>query len=149
MENFPSTARFLNRLLALPIDQQNDLYEAFAKILKDHTAILGAKLEGKAIAKFQKSMGLAIEQPKPEEVFAGLLAGESYELSNELRLKQSRVMHQNRIEVITQGGATMLDKLTALGCISEIINYQRRVFIPTSNAGKNVLERVLAEFPVV
>ena len=147
MENFPSTARFLNRLLALPIDQQNDLYEAFAKILKDHTAILGAKLEGKAIAKFQKSMGLAIEQPKPEEVFAGLLAGESYELSNELRLKQSRVMHQNRIEVITQGG-NILDKLTNMGCISEIIQYQRRIFIPTSNTGKSVLEKVLTELPV-
>ena len=40
VENFPSTARFLNRLLALPIDQQNDLYEAFAKILKDHFAAL-------------------------------------------------------------------------------------------------------------
>ena len=40
MENFPSTARFLNRLLALPIDQQNDLYEAFATILKDHFAAL-------------------------------------------------------------------------------------------------------------
>ena len=92
-------------------------------------------------------MGLAIEQPKPEEVFKGLMAGESYELSNELRLKQSRVMHQNRIEVITQGG-NILDKLTNMGCISEIIQYQRRIFIPTSNAGKSVLEKVLEELPV-
>ena len=57
-------------------------------------------------------------------------------------------MGEHRVELcdFTDG---MVDRLKALGLISEIISWKLRLFIPTSASGPDILAKVLERYPLI
>ena len=43
----------------------------------------------------------------------------------------------------------MVDRLKAMGLISEIITWKLRLFVPTSDAGPSILAELMERYPVV
>ena len=57
-------------------------------------------------------------------------------------------MAENRVEVSFEGGSDLFSLLTGFGCLTEIIQYKRRAFIPVTAQGPVILARVLERFPL-
>ena len=68
----------------------------------------------------------------PADAWTAVLDGRSFlDLQDGLHVRRARVMGEHRVELcdFTDG---MVDRLKALGLISEIISWKLRLFIPTS-----------------
>ena len=83
-------------------------------------------------------------------IWAGALVLEGktvVRLGEGMELHRSRVMGVNRIEL---SGFTeaQKDRLKADGFFSEIIAWKLRLFCPTDSGGVNVLDQLLARFPI-
>src|SRR6185437_16088816 len=75
----------------------------------------------------------------PADAWTAVLDGRTIvELQDGLSLRRTRVMGLNRVEL---GGFTegMVDRLKALGLISEIIAWKLRLFVPTNTNGSVIL----------
>ena len=70
------------------------------------------------------------------------------ELDDGLQLRRARVMSALRIELVgfTDG---MVERLKAIGLVSEIIAWKLRFFVPVDATGSAVLAKVLERYPVV
>ena len=57
-------------------------------------------------------------------------------------------MGEHRVELydFTDG---MVDRLKALGLMSEIISWKLRLFIPTSASGPDILAKLMERYPLV
>ncbi len=79
---------------------------------------------------------------------AVLGSGTILHLQNGLELRRVRVMGEYRIELsgYTSG---MLDRLKAMGLVSEIITWKLRLFVPTGDAGPAILGALFDRFPFV
>ena len=85
----------------------------------------------------------------PKDAFDRILdKGAAISLSNDWMIKRSRVAQEDRIEII---GPDYSDQphLQADGVIMEQINWKMRYFIPTSEAGRGVMERILKDRPII
>ncbi len=73
--------------------------------------------------------------------------GGSLLLDGGLAVRRSLVMGTHRVEIagFTEG---MIERLKADGCMSEIIAWKLRLFVPTNADGPAMLARVLARYPV-
>ncbi|WP_297777462.1 hypothetical protein [uncultured Roseovarius sp.] len=81
-----------------------------------------------------------------DEVFAAVMeVRTTLSLLGGYQLRRSLVMGQPRLELIGASGAA-LPALKALGCLTEVILWKTRVFIPVD--GIDALARVLAEHSV-
>ncbi|MGD9804120.1 MAG: strawberry notch-like NTP hydrolase domain-containing protein [Hyphomicrobiaceae bacterium] len=80
--------------------------------------------------------------PSPEQAWHHVNAGGICNLQNGMQLKRVRVMHQNRIE-LTGFEADAVPRMKAAGLFSEIIAWKLRLFVPISDDGPAVLERLL------
>ncbi|MDY8110907.1 strawberry notch family protein [Fulvimarina sp. 2208YS6-2-32] len=81
----------------------------------------------------------------PEEIEKAVMQrGTSIPLLGEMALRRSRVMNVNRMEV-TGFDPAHLPLLKSLGCMTEIIQWKTRVFVPVGDRAP--LERVLERFP--
>jgi hypothetical protein len=69
------------------------------------------------------------------------------ELQDGLSLRRARVMGLFRVEVcgFTDG---MVDRLKAMGLISEIITWKLRLFVPTGAAGPAILAELMERYPI-
>ena len=78
----------------------------------------------------------------PAEAFAAVLKGDTLHLADAMTVRRSLVMGVQRIELIgfTDG---MVDRLKAMGLVSEIIAWKLRLFIPTGPNGASVLAALL------
>lgn len=84
-----------------------------------------------------------------DEIFTALMDGKtSFELQGDLSLHRCRVMGANRIE-LSGFTDTGIDSLKRYGLFSEIISWRTRLFIPVSEAGVGVLEKLVAVHPVL
>jgi hypothetical protein len=70
------------------------------------------------------------------------------QLADGLQLRRARVMNANRIELIgfTDG---MVDRLKAMGLMSEIIAWKLRMFVPTGEAGPTILAALMKVHPLI
>ena len=70
------------------------------------------------------------------------------ELDDGLQLRRVRVMSAFRIELagFTDG---MVDRLKAMGLISEIIAWKLRLFVPTGASGPDILAALMERHPLV
>ena len=85
----------------------------------------------------------------PSEVWTGVLDGRTIlELQDGLSLRRARVMSLHRVELVgfTDG---MVDRLKAMGLISEIIAWKLRLFVPTGASGPEILAGLMERYPIV
>ncbi|MBS0232167.1 MAG: strawberry notch family protein [Proteobacteria bacterium] len=75
-----------------------------------------------------------------------LASGMALTLEENLTLKKRLVMHLVRYE-ISGFNDGHVGWLKAQGCMSEIISYRLRVFVPTGEEGPAVLDRILKRYP--
>ena len=79
-----------------------------------------------------------------DEAWAALQDGRTVlDLADGLQLRRSRIMGALRIE-LTGVSDGMLDRLKALGLVSEIIAWKLRLFVPTGASGPAILGAVRA-----
>ena len=115
----------------------------------DGQRLLGRVVHEKDLPAFYTALGLEAPTLTPEALWASVLDdGMSYALTRGLRLRRSRVMGENRVEVSFEGGSDLFALLTGFGCLTEIIQYKRRAFIPVNAQGPAILARVLERFPL-
>ena len=115
----------------------------------DGQRLLGRVVHEKDLPAFYTALGLEAPTLTPEALWASVLDdGMSYSLTRGLRLRRSRVMGENRVEVSFEGGSDVFALLTGFGCLTEIIQYKRRAFIPINAQGPAILARVLQRFPL-
>ncbi|MGQ9370687.1 strawberry notch-like NTP hydrolase domain-containing protein [Azospirillum sp. ST 5-10] len=87
--------------------------------------------------------------PTAEESWAMLLEGRTVlHLGDGLRLRRVTVMGAHRVELtgFTEG---MVERLTALGLMSEIIAWTLRLFVPVGEGGPAVFAALLARHPLL
>jgi len=84
----------------------------------------------------------------PHDAWIALHDGRTVlELADGLDLRRSRVMSEYRIELagFTDG---MVDRLKAMGLVSEIIAWRLRLFVPVSAAGPSILAALMERHPL-
>ena len=134
--------------LLLPI--WSHLPEASAQVRRvkapDGRRWLGRVLDSVEATKLKVALGLTdtASMVAAEGVASDLILkeGASVSLPSGLWLRRARVMDAWRIEVV--GGGAQRSAFRSVGCVVEIINYQPRVFIPTTGP---TLSRVLERWP--
>lgn len=85
----------------------------------------------------------------PADAWSAVLGGRTIiELQDGLSVRRARLMGLFRMELcgFTDG---MVDRLKAMGLISEIIAWKLRLFIPTSTNGPAILADLMDRYPVV
>jgi len=83
-----------------------------------------------------------------EQAWPMLVAGEAVlHLAEDQTLVRIRAMGVARIE-LTGFNDLGVERLKAIGLISEIVSWKLRLFVPTGNAGPIVLSRLLRRFPI-
>ena len=85
----------------------------------------------------------------PADAWAAVLDGRTIlELQDGLSLRRARVMGLFRVELcgFTDG---MVDRLKAMGLISEIIAWKLRLFVPTGANGPEILAGLTERYPIV
>jgi len=95
----------------------------------------------------------AVESDAPtltaSDTFAAVLDGPTVvQLQDGLELRRVKVMGEFRLELtgFTDG---MIERLKAVGLISEIISWKLRLFVPTSASGPAILDKVMERYPFV
>jgi hypothetical protein len=83
----------------------------------------------------------------PAEAFAAVLKGDTLHLADAMSVRRSLVMGVQRVELVgfTDG---MVDRLKAMGLVSEIIAWKLRLFIPTGPNGASVLAALVDRHPL-
>jgi predicted RNA methylase len=103
--------------------------------------ILGRLVEGKHIRKVSQAIGLDIAL-NPEDLLKLILEdGGSETLPGGVALRRSMVNDSYRLELVDCEG--FFERLEAIGCFSEIIQWRKRMFIPTGEKAVAVLKEVL------
>jgi hypothetical protein len=69
------------------------------------------------------------------------------ELTEDLQLRQVRVMGASRIE-LTGFTDTMLDRLKACGLFTEIISWKLRLFVPTDRSATDILAKLFERYQI-
>jgi hypothetical protein len=85
----------------------------------------------------------------PDDAFAVVLDGRTVlQLQDSLALHGARVMGEFRIDLsgFTDG---MLDRLKAIGLVSEIISWKLRLFVPVGASGPSILAKLMERHPLV
>ena len=88
-------------------------------------------------------------QLAPDAAWTRLMDGKTIlELTDSLELRRSRVMADNRVELtgFTDG---MVERLKAMGLVSELIAWRSRLFVPVSAAGPAILKALMKRHPRV
>jgi predicted RNA methylase len=108
--------------------------------------VIGRLVSSAWVAQAVSAEGMSIT---PADAWSALLDTRTIlELQDGLSLRRAKVMGSFRIELcgFTEG---MVDRLKAMGLISEIITWRLRLFVPTSDAGPSILAELMERYPVV
>jgi len=85
----------------------------------------------------------------PADALSVVLDGRTVlQLQDGLELRRAKVMGEFRVELsgFTDG---MVDRLKALGLMSEIISWKLRLFVPTGAEGPAILGQLMERHPLV
>jgi len=84
----------------------------------------------------------------PADAWTAVLDGRSLlELQDGLSVRRSKVMGLFRVELCGFSDG-MVDRLKAMGLISEIIAWKLRLFVPTGAHGPSILARLMERHPI-
>jgi predicted RNA methylase len=111
----------------------------------------GERIIGRLVSPAWVAQAVASDAPTlaPADAWSALLEGKTVlELQDGLELRRARVMGELRVELsgFTDG---MVDRLKAMGLVSEIITWKLRLFVPTGAIGPAILGALMERFPVV
>ncbi len=142
-----STLHIVTGLL-LPIWKRlpNDSMRVYRLQTDDGERIIGRLVSPSWVAQAAESDAPTLS---PDAAFAALLDGRTIlQLQDGLELRRARVMGEFRIELsgFTDG---MVDRLKAIGLISEIISWKLRLFVPTGAEGPVILARLMERYPLL
>lgn len=94
------------------------------------------------------TLGAGAPAITPAQAWQMLMAGEAVlHLAEGQRLQRVLSMHLHRIELIGFNDLGV-ERLKALGLMSEIVSWKLRLFVPTGGDGPAVLARLFERFPV-
>jgi predicted RNA methylase len=108
--------------------------------------VIGRLVSPAWVAQAVSADGVTIE---PADAWSAVLGGRTIiELQDGLSVRRAKLMGLFRLEFcgFTEG---MVDRLKAMGLISEIIAWKLRLFIPTSTNGPAILADLMDRYPVV
>ncbi len=108
--------------------------------------IIGRLVSPAWVAQAVSADGVSIA---PADAWTAVLDGRTIlELQDGLSLRRARVMGLFRVELygFTDG---MVDRLKAMGLISEIIAWKLRLFVPTGVDGLAILAELMERYPIV
>jgi hypothetical protein len=111
----------------------------------------GERIIGRLVSPAWVAQAVASEAPTlaPADTWSALLEGRTVlQLQDGLELRRARVMGEFRVELsgFTDG---MVDRLKAMGLVSEIITWKLRLFVPTGAAGPAILGSLMERFPLL
>ncbi len=108
--------------------------------------VIGRLVSPAWVARAVSAEGVSIA---PADAWSAVLDGHTIlELQDGLSLRRAKVMGLFRVELcgFTEG---MVDRLKAMGLISEIITWKLRLFVPTGTAGPAILAELMQRYPVI
>jgi hypothetical protein len=134
--------------LLLPIWKRlpNDSMRVYRLQTDDGERIIGRLVSPSWVAQATESDAPTLS---PDAAFAALLDGRTIlQLQDGLELRRAKVMGEFRVELsgFTDG---MVDRLKAIGLISEIISWKLRLFVPTGAEGPAILARLMERYPLL
>jgi hypothetical protein len=111
----------------------------------------GARVIGRLVSPAWVLQAVAGEAPTiaPADALNALLEGRTVlQLEDGLELRRVKVMGESRVELLgfTYG---LVDRLKAMGLISELIAWKLRLFVPTGPTGPAILGVLMDRFPLV
>ncbi|MCF2151888.1 strawberry notch family protein [Desmonostoc muscorum LEGE 12446] len=108
----------------------------------DGQKILGRVVNAHDIQTVREQLGLRNQLLSPEELVK-LVLNERYtqQLPGGVTLRRSFVANEPRIELVN--AISLAERLLAVGCFTEIINWQKRIFIPVSDKAPAILAAVI------
>jgi predicted RNA methylase len=107
--------------------------------------VIGRLVSPASVAQAVSAEGVSIT---PADAWSTLLDRHTIlELQDGLSLRRAKVMGVFRVELcgFTEG---MVDRLKAMGLISEIITWKLRLFVPTGTTGPAILAELMERYPV-
>jgi len=116
----------------------------------DGERIIGRRIPAEQLGTLYRNLGLDdAVTVSVDEAWDALIEGRSaVELADGLMLRRVRVMSDYRVEVSGYSDA-MVDRLKAMGLMSEIISWRLRLFIPVGTKGAGVLGRLTERHPII
>jgi hypothetical protein len=104
--------------------------------------ILGRVVDAQDIRTVAEQLGLKNKLLSPESLVS-LVLNERYseQLPGGVTLRSSLVANERRIELVN--ALSLADRFVAVGCFTEIIQWRKRVFIPTSDKAPSILAAVI------
>jgi hypothetical protein len=149
-----STLHIVTGLL-LPIWKRlpNDSMRVYRLQTDDGERIIGRLVSPSWVAQAAESDAPTLS---PADAFVAVLDGRTIlQLQDSLDLRRARVMGEFRIELsgftkpapAEAGG--MVDRLKAIGLISEIISWKLRLFVPTGAEGPAILASLMERYPLL
>ena len=110
----------------------------------------GERIVGRRVPPAWVAATLGAEAPAitPDKAWQMLIAGEAaLHLAEGQRLQRVLAMNLHRIE-LTGFNDLGVERLKAMGLMSEIVSWKLRLFVPTGDDGPAILARLLERFPV-
>ena len=134
--------------LLLPIWKRlpNDSMRVYRVETDDGERVIGRLVSPAWIAQAAESDAPTLSPP---DAFAAVLDGRTVlQLQHGLELRRVRVMGESRVELsgFTDG---IVDRLKAMGFISEIISWKLRLLVPTGSSGPTILAKLMEGHPPV
>ncbi|WP_392530086.1 strawberry notch-like NTP hydrolase domain-containing protein [Nostoc sp. C117] len=108
----------------------------------DGEKILGRVVSAVDIKSVAEQLGLKDKLLSPQELVSLVLnEGYSQQLPGGVTLRRSYIATEPRIELVN--AISLAERLLAVGCFTEIINWKKRVFIPVSDKAPAILAAVI------
>jgi predicted RNA methylase len=132
------TGIFLPIWKTLP--QQNS--RVFRLQTSDGEKVLGRVISAENIRAVAEQLQLKNKLLSPEELVS-LVLNERYseQLPQGVTMRCSLIANERRIELVN--ALSVVDQLVAVGCFTEIIQWQKRVFVPTGDKAPAILAAVI------
>ncbi|MBX9253584.1 strawberry notch family protein [Desmonostoc muscorum CCALA 125] len=122
------------------LPQQNS--RVFRLQTSDGQKILGRVVNASDIQTVREQLGLRDKLLSPQELVSLVLnEGYSQQLPGGVTLRRSYIAAEPRIELVN--AISLAERLLAVGCFTEIINWQKRIFIPVSDKAPAILAAVI------
>ncbi|MBD2302839.1 strawberry notch-like NTP hydrolase domain-containing protein [Nostoc sp. FACHB-190] len=109
----------------------------------DGAKVLGRVVNAVDIQTVREQLGLKNQLLSPTELVS-LVLNEKYtqQLPGGITLRRSFIAGEPRLELVN--ALSLADRLVAVGCFTEIIDWRKRVFVPTGDKAADVLAAVIS-----